>query len=517
VPPLDPLTKQQWTILLVLLALNLVFVYGGAIPLAVTSILYPESFSLAASSTDPLPAELALNAELALAPTQAPSLPPTPKPTPTRTPTPTPTSTATSTPTPTPTPPTSPRTVTASERARPVSSGALLSPSRLARLELDPRAMLAAKTTFFTSACFGEDANLLQNRDYMAPADWSSSPDRKCIFGYGVNPANGLPDGRYSVFGGPDGQPRFYIVPPEAFARDQQNVKQLSEMHLIVDTEYACDALGFVGATADGVNYQCAACAFFRSGGICPSTDGSKRIVLPANKNYVLEANETGGAYGFQSFPLVLFRKGFSLYFTGKAGVPPPRTWFESGVDTLLANVKTTAEMTDREIQQLASGFDVELGSADPIRRLAAREVEAQSTISYPLRVKSKEKGWVSFVAPPGVALSSVSWRIRPLNNVSDQTYLETNICLGMNGEEFCFTGVEDFAHCAFYTACKTGFSSLVDIGRGEYVATRYFLGGAAPILRDGRITARFQAPDVGTVVEIELHVRVRNVGALAD
>ncbi len=508
-PSVLALSRHQWTILLVLLALNLVFVYGGAIPLAVTSVLYPESFGSPNSSTDSLIVELALDGEMALAPMPAPTVP-APKPTRTRTPTSTPT--LTPSPAPTPTPTRRPRTATASEIVRPVSAGALISPSRLARLELDPRVKLATKTAFFTSACFGEDANLLQNFDYMAPADWSSSPDRKCIFGYGVSQADGLPEGRYSVFGGPDGQPRFYIVPPEAFARDQQNVKQLSTMHLIVDPGDGCDALGFVGATADGVNYQCSACAFLRSGGICPSTDASKKLVLPSSKGNILDVSETGGAYGFQSFPLVLFRKGFSLYFTGKAGVPPPRTWFESGVDTLVANVKTTAEMSDREIQELASGFDGLLGKTDPIRQLAALEHEAPSTISYPLSVRSKERAAVSFMAPPGSVLSSVSWRIKPLNNVSSQQYLETNICLDMNGQVSCFTGVEDFAHCAFYSPCKTGFSSLVHKGGGEYIATRYFLGGAAPVLNDGKITAWFQAPDTGTVVEIEVQVRFRIV-----
>ncbi len=507
-PSLPPLTKKQWTILSALLALNLVFIYGGAIPLAVTFVLQPESFALLNSSADPSVMELALDAEMAPAEPSVPTFYSKPAP-PKRTPSPTPTPTTTPTPIPTKRPPT-----TAPEIARQLSTGALLSPNALARLELDPRAMLASKTTFFTSACFGEGANLLQDRDYMAPADWSSSPDRKCIFGFAVNPADGLPAGRYSVFGGADGQPRFYIIPPEAFAKDQQNVKQLSQMHLIADIGHGCDALGFVGVTADGVNYQCSACAFLRSGGICPSTDGSKSLVLPANKSFILDANETGGAYGFQSFPLVTFRKGFSLYFTGKAGGPPPRTWFESGVDTLLANVKTTAEMSDREIQDLASGFDRLLGSADPIHQLAALEYEAQSTIDYPLSVRPKERGAVSFIAPPGAVLSSIAWRIRPLNNVQSHQYLETNICLDMNGEQSCFTGVEDFAHCAFYTTCKTGFSSLVHNGRGEYVATRYFLGGAAPILRDGKITARFQGPDAGTVVEIQARVRVRTVDA---
>ncbi len=350
----------------------------------------------------------------------------------------------------------------------------------------------------------------------MAPADWSSSPDRKCIFGFAVSPADGLPTGRYSVFGGPDGQPRFYIVPPEAFASDQQRVKQLSQMHLIVEIDQGCDALGFLGLTADGVNYQCSACAFLNSGGICPSTDGSKSIVLPASRAYAFDPRETGGAFGFQGFPLVLFRKGFSLYFTGKAGGPPPKTWFESGVDTLLPSirVKTTAEMNDREIREIASAFDGAFAGADPIRQLSALEHEARLTSASPVHVRSKELAMMAFSATPGSVLSSVSWRIKPLNNVFSPGYLETNICLDMNGDESCFTGVEDFAHCAFYMTCRAGFSSLVNNGAGEYVATRYFIPGAAPVLRDGQIGVKFRGPDIGTVLEMDVKVRVRNADA---
>ncbi len=348
----------------------------------------------------------------------------------------------------------------------------------------------------------------------MAPADWSSSPDRKCIFGFRVNPADMMPTGRYSVFGGPDGQPRFYIIPPDAFAQDQTRVKQLSSMHLIVDTDQGCDALGFFGVTADGQNYQCSACAFLRAGGVCPVGDGSRSIVLPLNKNNALDANNTGGAFGFQAFPLVLFRKGFSVYFTGRAGYAPPRTYFESIVDTLGTgvNIKTTAEMSDREIKEVAAQFDNALTGVDPISQIAPLEQEAALTTPSRLVLKPREKGLLSFSTTPGAALSSISWSIRPQNNQENQRFLETNFCLGLNGEENCFTGVEDFAHCAFFMPCKTGYSSLVPSTQAGYVATRYFPAGAAPIIGDGKITASFQGPDVGTVVEIEVKIRVRNV-----
>lgn len=346
----------------------------------------------------------------------------------------------------------------------------------------------------------------------MAPADWSSSPDRKCVFGFRVNSGDGMPTGRYSVFGGPDGQPRFYIIPPEAFASDQTNVKQLSSLHLIVDTDVGCDGLGLFGITADGTTYQCPACQFLRSGGLCPATDGAKSIVLPVNRNNVLTPDQTGGTYGLAGFPVVLFRKGFSVYFTGKAGWAPPRIWFESGVDTLLpsTNIRTTAEMSDRDIKAVAAGYDAQLSNTDPIRAIAPLEHPITSNPAR-LTLKSKESGGLNFAAPPGSVLSSMVWTIRQVQNQGSRLFMETNLCLDMNGEETCFTGVEDFAHCAFYSPCQTGYASLVPSGGEGYVATRYFGPAAAPVLRDGRLTAKFLAPDVGSVIEIEVQVRVRN------
>ncbi len=503
---LSSLTKKQRVTLLALLAVNCLLIYGAAIPLAVTSLSRPEALASANATAAPTSGRLAMIGEPS--PTSA-HTPTRQKPSPTVAHPQTPTTVRAGTNFPIP-PEQATRRTTPSAPRQPASSR-LISPSTLARLELDPRARLASKTSLFTSACFGEGANLLQDRDYMAPADWSASPDRKCVFGFAVKPGTAMPIGRYSVFGGPDGLPRFYIIPPEAFAQDQQRIKQLSNMHLIVDHDQGCDALGFFGVTADGVNYQCSACAFLRRGSICPGP-GGKSIVLPTNPAFALDVEGTGGAYGFQGYPLVLFKKGFSLYFTGKAGGPPPRIYFESAVDTLLPsiNAKTTAEMSNQEIREVASAFDSAAARGDLIRQVAALEQEAK-VISYsPAQVRSKEKTILAFEATPGSVLSSISWRIKPLNNVSSPGYLETNMCLEMNGEESCFTGVEDFAHCAFYETCKTGFSSLVHIGNGEYIATRYWIPGASPALRDGRISAIFQGPDIGTVLEMEVRVRVR-------
>src|SRR5512135_2324175 len=92
------MTKKQWTILLVLLALNVLCLYGGAIPLA-----------LAALNPEPPPAgvqeELALAPETAtpLEPSRTATASPTRSRTPTRSATSTPTNTATATDTPTPT------------------------------------------------------------------------------------------------------------------------------------------------------------------------------------------------------------------------------------------------------------------------------------------------------------------------------------------------------------------------------------------------------------------------------
>jgi len=375
--------------------------------------------------------------------------------------------------------------------------------------------MLSIKTTILTSACFGPGANPLQDRDFMAPADWSSAPDRKCIFGYTVSPVDRMPVKRYSVYGGPDGQPRFYIIPPDAFLQDTQNLKALSQLHLIVDPEQGCDALGFIGVTADGYNYQCPACSFLKSGGVCPIADGTRNLALPNNRNNVLDVNDTGGAYGFLSFPLVIFRSGFSLYFTGRAGYAPARTWFESTVDTFLpnVNVKTTAEMNTQETRAVAAQFDRLLSNADPKTLIASVERDVQATTLLPVTIQSKQEATIHFKTTPGAALSSIAWKIMPLNDGKKQ-FMETNLCLVLNGEEICFTGVEDFAHCAFFTACATGYSTLQPTERGGYNATRYFPAGTAPILRDGNISARFLAPDIGTVLEIDVKVRVREVDA---
>ena len=290
---LSTITRTQWLVIIGL-ELAAVIVYLVVIPWVVLSLDAATPVAI-----DP-PTEPAI----------AEALPSTPTPTKIASPTnrPTITSTATSIPVATAVP-------TATPTARPPA--VKLSPAALADLEANPRAALASKTTFFTSACFGESANLLQDRDYMAPADWSSSPDRKCIFGFNVNPSGRMPTGRYSVSGGPDGQPRFYLIPPEAFAKDLQSIKTLSQVKIIVDPDAGCDTLGFIGITADGFNYQAPACIFLKAGGVAPIGDGSKSLVLPANANNILDPGSSGGAYGVLGFPVVIFRKGFSLYYTG--------------------------------------------------------------------------------------------------------------------------------------------------------------------------------------------------------
>jgi hypothetical protein len=182
-------------------------------------------------------------------------------------------------------------------------------------------------------------------------------------------------------------------------------------------------------------------------------------------------------------------------------------------VDTLAPNValKTTAEATDRETREIAAQFDRLLSGSDPKNQIASFERQAQLTSSTPITLKSKEEGAISFATTPGAALSSIAWRVMPLND-GKQQIMETNLCLTMNGEEICFTGVEDFAHCAFFTPCATGYSSLNPNERGGYTAIRYFPAGAAPVLRDGKVTAQFQAPDIGTVIEVDVKVRVRDV-----
>ena len=491
--PFSSITKTQWVII-VDLFLAVVLVYCIASALIVSSMNAP------AAPVVELPGEFTIE----IAQVETPTFTPTFTRMPTRiTPTPT---LAPSTETPAP-------MAVLSPTLRPVP--AKMSPNTFADWYANPRAMLATKTNIFTSACFGLGANPLQDRDFMTPADWSSEPDRKCIFGFNVNPIDRMPTARYSVFGGPDGQPRFYIIPPEAFAKDTQSIKILSQMHLIVDPEQGCDSLGFIGVTADGYNYQTPACSFLKPGGASTTLNGSHTLVLPNNQNNVLDVGATGGAYGFLNYPLVTFRKDFSLYFTGRAGYAPARLWFENTVDTLASNVnvKTSAEMTLQESRALAAQFDRLFSNGDPKSQVMSLEREVPASSANPVTIPSRQEATINFKTTPGVALSSVSWRVTPFNDGKRKT-LESNICLVMNGEETCFTGVEDFAHCAFFTPCVTGFSNLQPIEREGYIATRYFPAGAAPIIRDGNIAARFLAPDIGSVMEIDVKIRVRTVDA---
>jgi hypothetical protein len=492
------MTRIQWLILIDLI-LGVICLYFVVIPVMVWFV---SESSVAAESPADLPAETILAMD---APTDLPI------PTRTRTRTPSPTftptiipPTATSVPTlvPVPTP-----------LAKPVVTK--IAPDVFANLATNPRARLVSKTTLFTTACYGENVNPLQDRDYMTPSDWGGSLDTKCLFGYAVNPADRLPTGRYSAGGGPDGQPRFYIIPGGAF-KDQQNIKMLSHLHIIVDPAQGCDALGSIGVNADGASYQCSACAFLRAGGVCPAGDGSKELTLPINPNNLLNPESNGGAYGFLGFPAAIFRKDFSLYFTGRGGYPPPRIYFEAAVDTLFpnVNVETTAEMTGNEIKTLAAEFDRLLAGKPPIVQIVPFERAAQPISESQATLQSKQEAVFAFATTPGSVLSSIVWRISPKSNVDKRQFLEANGCLTMNGEEVCFTGVEDFAHCAFYTPCVTGYSSLNPIAGGGYIATRYFPAGTAPLLSDGRTSFRVRAPDIGSVLEVEVEMRVRDVDA---
>jgi hypothetical protein len=391
-----------------------------------------------------------------------------------------------------------------------------LGPSALVSLLVNPQAALASRTTFFTSVCFGADANLLQEEDHIDGSDWATSRRHDCIFGYAMNPLTRMPASFYKTDTDTDGHKRFYLIPPEAFASDPFSIKQLSQAQLIVSPEYGCVSLGDIGVTADGVNYQCEACSFLKAGGVCPVPGGYKSLVLPTNRNNILDPDANGGAHGFLAYPAIIFKRDLSLYFTGKDGYAPPRIYFENAVDTLLptVNVKTTAEMSDQEIRDVASQFDYFLSPADPKGLLATMETEARPTGSFPVQLNPRQAATLIFTARPGTVLSSVYWRIKPIGNVLNRQYLETNVCLTVNGREACFTGVEDFAHCAFFQACTTGYSTLKSVGEQGYIATRYFPAGTAPWINDGRVTIRVQAPDIGIPIEMDFKVRVRDVDA---
>ncbi len=522
---LTSLTKREWVWILIILSLGVVCLYGGLFPIAVywayqrydpTSAVQAPSVKVASVSdaTPILPADASNTPSQTRAPaTVVPTLTPTRQvTTPTRTRTRTPTRTALRTPTRTPTP--SP-TATPTETASPTQTSTptrIPEPQALAGLELNPNVALANRATFFTSACYGADANALQNNDFMAPADWARSPDRKCVFGYRVDPKTGMPAGRYTTADDTDGGSRFYIIPPDAFSSDTTQVKQLSEMHLIVDPIQGCAEMGSIGITADGTSYRCPVCDFVKAGGMCLSQDKTKSLVLPTSSAFILDPARTGGAIGFQGFPLVFFRRGFSVYLTGKTGYPPPRLWFESAVETLRpeSNARTTSEMTNADLRGISYAFDTIARRGTLLTSIAAAERPAQLTSASPVRVGPRESAAITFRATPGTVLSSLVWTIRPMGDVNNNAFMETNLCMDLNGERTCFTGVEDFAHCAFYTACATGFSSLAPFP-GGYKATRYFPAGAAPRIHDPNIKILFQGPDIGAGLEMSVELRVRS------
>ena len=202
------------------------------------------------------------------------------------------------------------------------------------------------------------------------------------------------------------------------------------------------------------------------------------------------------------------------MYFTGKSGYAPSRLYFESTVDTLRPEVsyKTTAEMSYAEIKGISTSFDALSSRSNALVAMASLERPAPSISANPVRVSSTETGAISFRAPPEAVLSSIVWTIKPINNIDKKAFLETNLCMDLNGERSCFTGVEDFAHCAFFNSCVTGFSSLVGTGDGGYIATRYFTPGTAPAIHDPVVRFQFQAPDTGTVLEMNVQLRVRSI-----
>jgi len=370
---------------------------------------------------------------------------------------------------------------------------------------------------FFTSVCYGKDANLLQEEDHINGGDWSISRRDDCIFGYAVNPTSRLPSRSFRTFEDANQQRRFYLIPPEAFTDD--SIKKLSQIQLILIPEQGCTALGSLGMTADGTTYQCNACDFLRAGGVCPATDGARALVMPTSKNLVFDDDTNGGAFGFQGFPLIVFKRDFSLYFTGKDGYAPPSLYFENIVDVLSAGIppKITSEMSNSEIREIAARFDSAHAGIDPKSRLASVEIDAtpNSPLSQPLR--AKQEIVFNFSAKPGMLLSSIAIKLVPVDNVRTRQFLEMNPCLLMNGKEQCFTGIEDFVHCAFFHPCTTGFSTLKVIGgisADGYIATRYFPAGTAPILRDGKISIRLLGPDIGSLLQVDANVRVRNPGS---
>lgn len=387
-----------------------------------------------------------------------------------------------------------------------------LTPEQFAEKALGPQSFVGSDNShIFTSTCFGPNANPLQDRDYMTQNDGGS----KCQFGYDISPQTWLPQKRYKI-ANIDGQMRFYIVPPDAFTNQPAGTKVLSGFHLIVPTNQGCASLGSIGFTADGKDYQTDACAF-RPGIKMKSTDGAKVIPFPQSPLATFDPEQNGGSYGFVGFPAVLFKDGFSLYYTGQNGYPPPRIYFEADVDTLSVdtNVKATAEMTNAELQQMADAWDHHLRQTDPKTTVITAGKKADQISSQPVIGKSKDKVNLYFSAPPDSYLAGITWHLVPLNNrdpdkKSFYNFLETNLQLRINsgdGHEIDeeTTGVEDTARCAFYNPCQTGWSGLFPTGDMGYTVVRNF---PFPLkLTNGKIDMSAQIPDNGTTIEMSGNV----------
>lgn len=312
------------------------------------------------------------------------------------------------------------------------------------------------------------------------------------------------------------GLPLYYIVPPEAFAAKSDGGKLvLSEVSLIVDpAPYGgWESLGFIVITADGVDgvsvtYKGWAADVFRPGGTLKSIDGTKTLVMPTSDKVIFKPDDNGGNYGFAGFPLVIAEKNLSFAFTGSpSGGPPPRIYFGVRVDEFdpKISVKTTAQMTNQELTELAAAYDRHLTGIDRTAEIA--KLEENAAVNYPeIGLKPKEEATFEFTTKPGSLLSSVHVYMWPQNNNQDKSILEINPDILIDGQlMYSGTGFEDFGGEAFYSSGHNPLGAFFPIDHDGYLAKRYFLA----VIPDGKVVVRLKNPDVGTTINLRVEVKV--------
>ena len=371
--------------------------------------------------------------------------------------------------------------------ATPTSQSIVPSPSSsvesLVVASTNPQQSLVSNIYDFSST-FCQFGNERQDQDFIEAGNWGPN---------GVY-RNGCKIGSYYS----DGEKK-YLIPPGSLPNDGV-VKALTTLQLIADTKglaQPCETLGDVGIRADGVEYRCNACGFFRPGGTCSDQSGTKSLVMPNNANIVLDPAKTGGV-GAVGTPIVTFKSSdFSFYFTGN----PARIFFDNMVVNMGSNITPTIGMGQNDINSLASQI---------AQKYTLSPRETLSKIETPVTQETKavpEKQTASFdySLPPNSVVTSVTFRIKPQND-GNLGFLETNPNFTIGGQKIAGTGFEDWGMQSWYSqGCSGSGCFYKDNATGEWVAQRFFPSGI--VSKDGKVNASLTVPVAGQRLDVKVTV----------